>query len=64
MSNTDTKHSEDVTNSSEKSTKGEGTVETAKLKGTVSPNRPQVSESQEQLPQYIEKFCTNILVTG
>ena len=44
LSNTDTKHAEDVTNSSEKSTKGEGTVETAKLKGTVSPNRPQVSD--------------------
>ena len=49
MSNTDTKHSEDITNSSEKSTKGEGTVETAKVKGTVSPQRPQVRDSQDRL---------------
>ena len=61
LSNTDTKHSEDVTNSSEKSTKGEGTVETAKLKGTVSPNRPQVRDSRERPPSHTKKSRTNIL---
>ena len=64
LSNTDTKHSEDITTSSEKSTKGEGTVETAKLKGTVSPNRPQVSDPRKRLPQRIEKLCTDIHGTG
>ena len=42
LSNTDTKHSTDITNNPEKSTKGEGTPETSKTKGTVDPNRPQV----------------------
>jgi len=41
LSNTDTKHSTDITNTEEKSTKGEGVPETAKVKGTVDPNRPQ-----------------------
>lgn len=42
MSNTDTKHSTDPSKDPEKSKKGEGTVETAKIKGTVDPSRPQV----------------------
>lgn len=42
ISNTDTKHSTDITNDPEKSTKGEGTPETSKSKGTVDPSRPQV----------------------
>ncbi|KAI9718118.1 MAG: hypothetical protein M1812_004376 [Candelaria pacifica] len=42
LSNTDTKHSTDITNNPDKSTKGEGTPETSKSKGTVDPNRPQV----------------------
>ncbi|MCJ1462569.1 hypothetical protein MMC07_001171 [Pseudocyphellaria aurata] len=42
IANTDTKHSTDVTNDPEKSTKGEGTPETSKTKGTVDPFRPQV----------------------
>ena len=42
LSNTDTKHSTDIANDPEKSKKGEGSPETAKLKGTVSPARPQV----------------------
>ncbi|KAL8795078.1 MAG: hypothetical protein Q9195_002375 [Heterodermia aff. obscurata] len=42
LSNTDTKHSTDITNDPDKSKKGEGSPETAKLKGTVDPNRPQV----------------------
>jgi hypothetical protein len=42
MSNTDTKHSEDVSQDPGKSKKGEGTVDTAKVKGTIKPDRPQV----------------------
>ena len=42
LSNTDTKHSTDLTNDPEKSKKGEGTPESAKAKGTVKPSRPQV----------------------
>ncbi|MDI1489271.1 MAG: hypothetical protein OHK93_008549 [Ramalina farinacea] len=40
LSNTDTKHSVDISNDPDKSKKGEGVPETAKLKGTVDPNRP------------------------
>jgi len=39
LSNTDTKHSTDITNNSDKSQKVEGAPETAKVKGTVDPNR-------------------------
>ncbi|TVY33259.1 hypothetical protein LSUB1_G007186 [Lachnellula subtilissima] len=42
LSNTDTKHSTDITNNPDKSHKGEGVPETAKTKGAVDPNRPQV----------------------
>lgn len=42
FSNTDTKHSTDPNADKGKSSKGEGTVETAKVKGTVQPDRPQV----------------------
>ncbi|TLD29407.1 cylicin I [Venturia nashicola] len=42
MSNTDTKHSTDPSKDPEMSKKGEGTAETAKIKGTVDPSRPQV----------------------
>ena len=42
LSNTDTKHSTDITNDSSKSKKGEGSPETAKSKGTVDPQRKQV----------------------
>ncbi|TVY17827.1 hypothetical protein LARI1_G004794 [Lachnellula arida] len=42
LSNTDTKHSTDITNNPDKSSKGEGVPETAKTKGPVDPNRPQV----------------------
>ncbi|KAL8741456.1 MAG: hypothetical protein Q9190_005938 [Brigantiaea leucoxantha] len=40
IANTDTRHSTDIENDPEKSKKGEGTIETAKLKGTVDPRRP------------------------
>ncbi|KAL8930690.1 MAG: hypothetical protein Q9208_000561 [Pyrenodesmia sp. 3 TL-2023] len=42
ISNTDTKHSFDLSSDPEKSKKGEGFVETAKVKGPVDPSRPQV----------------------
>jgi len=42
LSNTDTKHSTDITNDKSKSKKGEGVPESAKAKGTVDPKRPQV----------------------
>ena len=42
LSNTDTKHSTKLEEDPDKSKKGEGTPETAKSKGTVDPNRPQV----------------------
>jgi hypothetical protein len=41
VSNTDTKHSTDVAQNPEKSNKAEGTVDTAKVKGTVQADRPQ-----------------------
>ncbi|KAJ9637740.1 hypothetical protein H2201_004175 [Coniosporium apollinis] len=40
LSNTDTKHSEDIAANPEKSKKGEGAPETAKLQGPVDPSRP------------------------
>ncbi|KAL8944692.1 MAG: hypothetical protein Q9216_000260 [Gyalolechia sp. 2 TL-2023] len=41
LSNTDTKHSTDMDNNPVLSKKGEGIVETAKIKGPVDPSRPQ-----------------------
>jgi hypothetical protein len=40
LSNTDTKHSTDISENPDKSKKAEGTPETAKTKGPVDPNRP------------------------
>lgn len=42
LSNKDTKHSTDIVNNPDKSTKGSGAPDTAKEKGTVDPSRPQV----------------------
>ncbi|RAL62279.1 hypothetical protein DID88_004846 [Monilinia fructigena] len=47
LSNTDTKHSTDITNDPSKSKKSEGAPETAKVKGTVDPNRPQPEEESD-----------------
>ena len=41
LSNTDTKHSYKIDEMDDKSKKGEGGPDTAKLQGTVDPNRPQ-----------------------
>jgi len=46
LSNTDTKHSIDVTHDSEKSKKGEGIPESSKSKGTVDVNRPQPEQEK------------------
>lgn len=42
MSNSDTHHTSEISKHEEKSKKGEGVAETAKLKGTVSTDRPGV----------------------
>lgn len=42
LSNTDTKHSIDITKNPEESKKSEGAPETAKVKGPVEPFRKQV----------------------
>jgi len=47
LSNTDTKHSTDVTSDPTISTKGEGTPETGKAKGTVDPKRPQSQDKKK-----------------
>lgn len=47
MSNDDTHHSSEISKHPEKSKKGEGVAETAKLKGTVSTDRPG-AENKEQ----------------
>ncbi|KAI4270558.1 MAG: hypothetical protein LQ337_006603 [Flavoplaca oasis] len=41
LTNTNTRHSTDLDNNPDKSKKGEGVVETAKVKGSVDPGRPQ-----------------------
>lgn len=41
LSNTDTKYSTNIADDPDKSTKGEGSPETSKSKGTVDPQRPQ-----------------------
>jgi hypothetical protein len=41
LSNTDTQHSTDPNTDDTKSSKGEGTADTAKVKGTVQTDRPQ-----------------------
>lgn len=46
LSNSDTKHTSAVHDDPEKSKKGEGVAETAKLKGTVSTERPQAESDQ------------------
>ncbi|KAF9629222.1 hypothetical protein BFW01_g10425 [Lasiodiplodia theobromae] len=47
VSNTDTRHSTDVDNDPSKSKKSEGGVDTAKSKGTISPNRPADEENEK-----------------
>ncbi|KAJ4323331.1 hypothetical protein N0V94_001947 [Neodidymelliopsis sp. IMI 364377] len=48
MSNDDTHHSSQISKHPEKSKKGEGVAETAKLKGTVSTDRPGAENKEER----------------
>ncbi|CAO2655264.1 Nn.00g103280.m01.CDS01 [Neocucurbitaria sp. VM-36] len=48
LSNDDTHHSSEVSKQDEKSKKGEGVAETAKLKGTVSTDRPAAENKEER----------------
>ncbi|PSN66038.1 hypothetical protein BS50DRAFT_574513 [Corynespora cassiicola Philippines] len=48
LSNADTKHTHAIHEEPEKSKKGEGVAETAKLKGTVSTERPQAENKEER----------------
>ncbi|KAF2251799.1 hypothetical protein BU26DRAFT_561604 [Trematosphaeria pertusa] len=48
MSNTDTKHTSEISKQDEKSKKGEGVAESAKLKGTVSTERPGAENKEER----------------
>ncbi|KAL8717567.1 MAG: hypothetical protein Q9225_005199 [Loekoesia sp. 1 TL-2023] len=60
LSNTDTKHSTDMDNNPDKSKKGEGFVETAKMKGPVDPGRPQAENrpGKENATDYLA-YVTN-----
>ena len=55
MSNDDTHHSTDISNNPEKSKKGEGVAETAKLKGTVSTERPGAENKEERGKDSVDK---------
>ncbi|KAF2111591.1 hypothetical protein BDV96DRAFT_650145 [Lophiotrema nucula] len=48
LSNDDTGHSTSVADNPEKSSKGEGVAETAKLKGAVDPQRPAAENKDER----------------
>lgn len=48
LSNDDTGHSSQIDKQPEKSKKGEGVAESAKLKGTVSTDRPQAENKEER----------------
>ncbi|RDW88801.1 hypothetical protein BP6252_00833 [Coleophoma cylindrospora] len=64
LSNTDTKHSTDVTESSDKSSKSEGDPESAKSKGTVDSKRPQnyPTTTVLQSNRYLyRKYCLKVL---
>ncbi|KAH7083768.1 hypothetical protein FB567DRAFT_529887 [Paraphoma chrysanthemicola] len=55
LSNTDTHHSTDVSNLDDKSKKGEGVAETAKVKGTVSTERPPAENKEERGKAQVDK---------
>jgi hypothetical protein len=48
LSNSDTHHSSQISKQDGKSKKGEGVAETAKLKGTVSTERPGAENKEER----------------
>lgn len=55
LSNTDTKHSSKIDQHEEKSKKGEGVAESAKLKGTVSTERPGAENKEERGKAQMDK---------
>jgi len=55
MSNDDTHHSSQIAEHDEKSKKGEGVAETAKVKGTVSTDRPPAENKEERGKAQINK---------
>ncbi|KAF2196725.1 hypothetical protein GQ43DRAFT_444860 [Delitschia confertaspora ATCC 74209] len=48
LDNDDTKHTANIENDPEKSKKGEGVAESAKLKGTVAADRPDATNKEER----------------
>ncbi|CZT41127.1 related to cylicin I [Rhynchosporium secalis] len=52
LTNTDTKHSTDISNDPEKSKKAEGGPDTAKVKGTIDPNRKQGTYREGSHPPF------------
>jgi len=55
LSNSDTRHSSPISNQDDKSKKGEGVAESAKLKGTVSTERPPAENKEERGKTQIDK---------
>jgi hypothetical protein len=55
MSNDETHHSSQISKQPEKSKKGEGVAETAKLKGTVSTDRPGAENKEERGKSQVDK---------
>lgn len=55
LSNDETHHSTQISEDDEKSKKGEGVAETAKLKGTVSTDRPGAENKEERGKSSIDK---------
>lgn len=55
MSNDETHHSSQISKQPEKSKKGEGVAETAKLKGTVSTDRPGAENKEERGKSSMDK---------
>jgi hypothetical protein len=55
LSNSDTHHSSEISKQDQKSKKGEGVAETAKLKGTVSTDRPGAENKEERGKAQVDK---------
>lgn len=55
LSNADTHHSSEISKQDDKSKKGEGVADTAKLKGTVSVDRPGAENKEERGKAAMEK---------
>jgi hypothetical protein len=55
LSNDDTHHTSQISKQPEKSKKGEGVAESAKLQGTVSTNRPGPENKEERGKSQMDK---------